>query len=109
MAGLGQVYLQGSHITAGTVLLNDTYFATAAYDTPAWRNLVMCQELGHTFGLYHQDEDNYNVPLGSCMDYSSDPEQNQHPNAHDLVQLEEVVRIRAVSYTHLTLPTICSV
>ncbi len=88
--GLGQVYLSGSHITAGTVMLNDTYFAMASYDTPAWRNLVMCQELGHTFGLDHQDEDDNNVPLGSCMDYSSNPEPNQHPNDHDFAQLEEV-------------------
>ena len=90
--GLGQVYLQGSHITAGTVMLNDTYFATS-YNTPAWRNLVMCQELGHTFGLDHQDVDNYNVPLGSCMDYSIDPEPNQHPNEHDFAQL-------VTAYTH---------
>jgi len=91
--GLGQVYVQGSHITAGTVLLNDTYFATAPYNTPAWRNLVMCQELGHTFGLDHQDEDYTNRALGSCMDYSRNPEPNQHPDYHDFAQLVEV-------YTH---------
>lgn len=46
----------GTHITQGTVKLNDTYFNTARYNTPAWRNLVTCQEVGHTFGLDHQDE-----------------------------------------------------
>lgn len=91
--GLGQVYLQGDHITAGTVKLNDSYFAMATYDTPAWRNLVMCQEIGHTFGLEHQDENNDNRPLGSCMDYSSNPLPNQQPNAHDFAQLVEI-------YTH---------
>jgi len=88
--GLGQIYLQGAHITAGTVKLNDTYFAMASNNTPARRNLVMCQEIGHTLGLDHQDEDNGNKPLGSCMDYSSDPGPNQHPNDHDFAQLVEV-------------------
>jgi hypothetical protein len=37
--------------------VNDTYFNTPKYDTSAWRNLVMCQEVGHTLGLDHQDED----------------------------------------------------
>ena len=96
--GLGQIYLQGTHVTAGTVKLNDTYFATAAYNTPAWRNLVMCQEIGHTLGLDHQDENNYNPPLGSCMDYSSDPVPNQHPNDHDFAQLAQI-------YAHLDTTT----
>lgn len=91
--GLGQVYIQGSHITAGTVMLNDTYFATAKYNTPAWRNHVMCQEIGHTLGLDHQDEDNNNRPLGSCMDYSSNPVPNQQPDYHDFAQLVDI-------YTH---------
>lgn len=40
----------GTHITSGTVKLNDTYFSAAQYNTPEWRNLVSCQEVGHTFG-----------------------------------------------------------
>ena len=80
----------GTHITAGTVKLNDTYFNTAKYNTPAWRNLVMCQEVGHDFGLDHNDEDFNNTPTGTCMDYSNDPEPNQHPNAHDYEQLAAI-------------------
>jgi hypothetical protein len=77
----------GSHITQGTVKLNDTYFSTAKYNTPAWRNLVMCQEVGHTLGLDHQDV-TYDTPnLGTCMDYTNDPSTNQHPNAHDYDEL----------------------
>ena len=68
--------------------MNDTYFNTARYNTTAWKNLVLCQEIGHTFGLDHQDENFSNTPLGSCMDYSSDPTLNQHPNQHDYDQLE---------------------
>src|SRR5512139_2177591 len=77
----------GTHITQGTVKLNDTYFNTATYNTPAWRNLVTCQEVGHTFGLAHQDENFNNANLGSCMDYSNDPQPNQHPNQHDYDEL----------------------
>ncbi|MEH0844789.1 hypothetical protein V6U81_20605 [Micromonospora sp. CPCC 205711] len=77
----------GTHITQGTVKLNDTYFNTAQYNTPAWRNLVTCQEVGHTFGLDHQDENFNNANLGTCMDYTNDPSTNQHPNQHDYDQL----------------------
>jgi hypothetical protein len=84
----------GNHITKGTVKLNDTYFNTAQYNTPAWRNLVMCQEIGHTFGLDHQDENFTNANLGTCMDYTNNPSTNQHPNAHDYAQLESI-------YSHL--------
>jgi hypothetical protein len=84
----------GSHITKGYVKLNDTYFNTAQYNTSAWRNLVMCQEIGHTFGLDHQDENFTNANLGTCMDYTNNPSTNQHPNAHDYAQLESI-------YAHL--------
>ena len=83
----------GTHITAGTVKLNDTYFNTATYNTPAWRNLVSCQEVGHTLGLDHQDENFSNANLGSCMDYTSDPDgppSNEHPNSHDFQQLTTI-------------------
>jgi hypothetical protein len=84
----------GTHITKGFVKLNDTYFDTAQYNTSAWRNLVMCQEIGHTFGLDHQDENFTNANLGTCMDYTNNPGTNQHPNAHDYAQLESI-------YSHL--------
>ena len=80
----------GTHITQGTVKLNDTYFNTAQYNTPAWRNMVTCQEVGHTFGLNHQDENFDNANLGSCMDYTNDPSTNQHPNQHDYDQLVSI-------------------
>lgn len=92
--GIAGISVSGSHITRGYVKVNDTYFNTAAYNTPAWRNLVMCQEVGHTFGLGHQDETFDNANLGTCMDYTNSPESNQHPNAHDYAQLEAI-------YSHL--------
>jgi len=84
----------GNHITSGTVKNNDTYFNTAQYNTPAWRNLVMCQEVGHTFGLGHQDENFSNPNLNTCMDYTNNPESNQHPNQHDYDMLVSI-------YSHL--------
>jgi len=85
--GLAQIWISGSHITQGVAKLNDTYFNTAKYNTPEERNSVMCQEVGHTLGLDHQDEDPNNTSLGTCMDYSNNPIYDQHPNAHDYEQL----------------------
>jgi hypothetical protein len=53
----------------------------------------MCQEVAHAFGLDHQDENFANANLGTCMDYTSDPDgplSNEHPNAHDFEQLEAI-------------------
>jgi len=74
--------------------MNDTYFNTSTYNSPAWRQMVMCQELGHTFGLDHQDVNFNNANLGTCMDYTSDPSTNQHPNQHDYDELSTI-------YSHL--------
>jgi hypothetical protein len=99
--GIAQIWISGSHITQATTKVNDTYFSTATYNTPAWRNLVMCQEVGHDFGLDHQDENFDNANLGTCMDYTSDPSSNQHPNTHDYQQLEAI-------YSHLDSTTTVS-
>ena len=89
--GIASVWADGSgHITQGTVKLNDTYFSKASYNTTAWKNLVMCQEVGHTIGLDHQDEGQSNPNLDTCMDYTNSPASNQHPNAHDYAQLESI-------------------
>lgn len=92
--GVAQIWASGDHITQGVTKLNDTYFNTAKYNTPAWRNLVLCQEVGHTLGLDHQDENFSNANLGTCMDYTNDSSTNQHPNVHDYEMLEEI-------YAHL--------
>jgi hypothetical protein len=92
--GVAQIWVSGSHITQGTVKLNDYYFNTSTYNTPAWRQMVTCQEVGHTFGLDHQDENFDNPNLGTCMDYTRDPSTNQHPNAHDYAELD-------IIYAHL--------
>ena len=96
--GIASIWASGTHIVQGVVKMNDTYFNTSKYNTPEWRNLVMCQEVGHTLGLDHQDEDFFNTPLGTCMDYSASPIFNQHPDQHDYDMLETI-------YEHLDTTT----
>lgn len=96
--GIAQIWLDGKHITAGITKLNDSYFgAGSPYNSQPWRDLVTCQEVGHDFGLAHQDEDFYNENYGSCMDYTDDPDgtkrvqkSNEAPNYHDYYQLTDI-------------------
>ncbi|MDQ2920856.1 MAG: hypothetical protein M3R52_04460, partial [Acidobacteriota bacterium] len=59
---------------------------------------VMCQEIGHTFGLDHQSTDGSSQ--NTCMDYFSNTGANAsstlstHPNQHDYDEL-------VIIYTHL--------
>src|SRR6266700_4749321 len=97
--GVAQIWLTtGDHIAQGTVKLNDSYFGTGSqYNTPSWRALVTCQEIGHTFGLDHQDTNFSNTNLGTCMDYTNNPlgpPDNEHPNKHDYDELD-------TTYPHL--------
>ena len=85
--GVARIWVNGSHIYQSTVKLNDSYFDTSTYGGPAWRSSVMCQEIGHAFGLDHQGV-SFNTSLGTCMDYSNDPAQS--PNQHDYDQLETI-------------------
>ena len=92
--GLASIYVSSGHITQGTSKVNNTYFKTSTYNTIPWRQLVICQEIGHNFGLGHVNE-TYTTPnVGSCMDYTNDPDggaggvsstdpNNMHPYAHD--------------------------
>lgn len=89
--GVAQIWVQNTnHIYQAITKVNDSYYNQPAYNTPAWRNIVMCQEVGHALGLDHQDEIFDNSNLGTCMDYTNDPSTNQHPNAHDYAELETI-------------------
>ncbi len=103
--GIAGISVSGSHITKGYTKLNDTYFNMAQYNTPPWHQMVVCQEIAHDFGLAHQDETFNNVNLGSCMDYTNDPDggaggasntdpSNEHPNQHDYDEISTI-------YAHL--------
>lgn len=82
--GLAQIWLNGGHISQGTAKMNDTYFSMPQYNDPTKRQHVMCQELGHDWGLGHQDESG--ADLNTCMDYSNALD-NPDPNSHDYQQL----------------------
>lgn len=93
--GIAGISVSGDHIVSAYSKMNDTYYCPGcSYDTPAWRQFVMCQEIGHDFGLDHQDENFNNANLGTCMDYTNNPSSNQTPNQHDYQQLESI-------YAHL--------
>ena len=49
--------------------MNDSYL-NSGYTTTNKQH-VICQEIGHAFGLDHQDESG--ADLNTCMDYSSQP------------------------------------
>jgi hypothetical protein len=88
--GLAQIWISGGHIVQGVAKMNDTYLSSPSYNETA-RQHVMCQEIGHDWGLDHQDESG--ADLNTCMDYSNALD-NPHPNAHDYAQLETI-------YAHL--------
>lgn len=96
--GLGSINLASGtkHIVSGTAKMNDTYFNTSTYNNPNERLHVMCQEVGHTFGLGHQSETG--ASLNTCMDYylnTSDTDtKSTKPNAHDFDMLNQI-------YAHL--------
>jgi len=87
--GLAQIWVKGSHITQGTAKMNDSYLASGYTETN--KQHVICQEIGHLFGLTHQDESG--ADLNTCMDYSSALD-NPHPNQHDYDMLD-------IIYEHL--------
>jgi hypothetical protein len=94
--GVAQIWLSGGHIVQGTVKNNDHYFgnSTYAYNNTAEMQHVICQEIGHTFGLDHQDESG--ISLNTCMDYyhntSARDTQSTHPNQHDYDELATIYK-----------------
>jgi hypothetical protein len=84
--GLAQVWVSGGHVVQATAKMNDSYLSSSRYNATN-RQHVLCQEVGHTFGLSHQDESG--ADLGTCMDYSDDLG-NATPSAHDYEQLATI-------------------
>jgi hypothetical protein len=71
------------HITRGIAQMNDSY-DWYFVQHPGEDNHVMCQELGHLYGLGHTSEDG--TTQNTCMDYSVSLA-SQWPNQHDYDQL----------------------
>lgn len=87
--GLASINISGDHITQGTAKMNDSY--TAQFAVQNERDHVMCQEVGHLFGLGHTSEDGSSQ--NTCMDYSTSSTSTR-PNQHDYDML-------ASKYSHL--------
>lgn len=96
--GLASIWISGGHITQGTAKMNDSYFGLSTYNNPNEKQHVMCQEVGHTWGLDHQDTSG--ASLNTCMDYFSNTGSNATstasttPNQHDYDEL-------GIIYSHL--------
>jgi hypothetical protein len=94
--GVAGIAVSGDHITAGYVKVNDTYFDMTRYNSDDWRQFVMCQEIGHGFGLGHNNENFDDFNKGTCMDYTDNPSgggsepDNTMPNPHDFEELEKI-------------------
>ncbi len=92
--GLAQIWLSGGHIYQGVAKMNDSYFNLDTYNNPNEKQHVMCQEVGHTFGLGHTTEDG--STQNTCMDYFSNTGANAGsnksttPNAHDYAMLATI-------------------
>ena len=86
--GLARIWASGSHIYQAVAKVNDSYFNTSTYDNAYAKRHVLCQEVGHTFGLHHQ----YAV---TCMNDKQGLFDSAYikPNQHDYDQL-------AVTYAH---------
>lgn len=92
--GVAQIWADGDHITQATAKVNDFYHDDPPYNSYSWKQAVMCQEIGHAYGLTHQNE-NFDTDLtNSCMEYTSEPAGNESPDNHDYQQLEDI-------YAHL--------
>ncbi|HYI41567.1 MAG TPA: hypothetical protein VE053_14745 [Allosphingosinicella sp.] len=90
--GIASVWLSADgHISQATTKLNDSYYGSgSSYNTPAWRAAVTCQEIGHDYGLAHQDEDFSTDATNSCMEYTNVPAGNEHPDQHDYDQIASI-------------------
>jgi len=87
--GLATINVDSSgHITKGTAKMNDSY--ASYWEDPNEKAHVMCQEVGHLFGLGHTSEDG--TIQKTCMDYSNSSLSTM-TNDHDIELLNDI-------YTH---------
>jgi hypothetical protein len=63
----------GTSIIQATIQLNEYYFSQARFNTPAFRAMIACQEMGNALGLQDSNRSYTDANLGSCMDYTNDP------------------------------------
>jgi len=83
---------KNKHIVSGTSKVNDYYITLAGYDgfdEPIEWQHVFCQEVGHTFGLDHNENGaTGGEPDDTCMNSGQRPLRFPTPNVHDTEQLD---------------------
>lgn len=84
--GMATIWISGGHIVQGTAKQNDSYFNTSTYNDANAKRHVLCQEVGHTFGLDHQPYAEQSCMSGGGLFDSA----YVSPNAHDYEQLETI-------------------
>jgi hypothetical protein len=104
--GLATVWVSNGHVFQAVTQVNDYYFK-GTYGNKTARRHVLCQEVGHDFGLDHHKQ-------ASCMDDTNSTLNNPsylRPNSHDYQQLvtiyshtDSVNTARASSSRQLRLP-----
>jgi hypothetical protein len=82
------------HIVSGASQMNEFYVTYPGYDgfdePVEWRH-VLCQEIGHTFGLDHNREGaTGGSPDDTCMNDQTRPLRYPSPNVHDTQQLDVI-------------------
>ena len=85
--GLAQIWLSGGHISQAVAKMNDSY---QMYETE--KRHVMCQEIGHGFGLGHTSEDgsSQNTCMDSYQNRSESDWGSTKTNAHDMQMLDTI-------------------
>jgi len=83
--GLATVWISGGHITQAVTQVNDFYF-TGEFGNDVARRHVLCQEIGHDFGLDHHEQVSCMDDTNSTLNLAS----HQSPNNHDFQQLSAI-------------------
>ena len=92
--GVARIWIvDGVHISAAIAAVNDSYLGPgAAYDNANARRHVLCQEVGHGFGLDHQKSPKKQTCMNAQWGLTSSSFIS--PNQHDYDQLASI-------YAHL--------
>ena len=85
--GLNELLFENGLIVSSVAMMNENYLRNARNEE---RQYVMCHELGHAWGLPHRDEIVGNRDLGTCMDYTITPRNNQTPDEVDFQNLADI-------------------
>lgn len=98
VASVGVAPNKGGHITSGTSRMNEYYAGYGDFDEPIEWKHVLCQEIGHLFGLDHNRDGAYGgTPDETCMNDAHRPLRYPTPNSHDTEQLDLLY-----AHTHTT-------